>query len=113
MALLDSTVIPLGGRASGFSSFVVGLQEILAGSGCLFRVHDMGTTVEGPASDLFLLAQRLHEHGFGEGNRRVYTIMKIDDRRDREVGLGDKTASVQTVAAGVFATSRRQSGAQD
>lgn len=94
MALLDITVIPLDGRGSGFSSFVACLQDILAGSGCSYRLHDMGTIIEGPVAELFLLAQRLHEHAFGIGVRRVYTVMKIDDRRDREVHLGDKTASV-------------------
>jgi uncharacterized protein (TIGR00106 family) len=95
MALLDITVIPLDGRATGFSPFVAELQDMLAGSGFSYRLHDMGTTVEGPVSELFVLAQRLHEHAFGTGARRVYTIMKIDDRRDRDVHLGEKTASVQ------------------
>lgn len=100
MALLDITVIPLDGRSSGFSSFVAGLQELLAGSGCSFRLHDMGTTVEGPVSDLFLLAQRLHEHAFSLGAERVYTVIKIDDRRDRRVHLGEKIASVQEKIGG-------------
>ena len=95
MALLDITVIPLDGSSSGFSSFVAGLQELLAGSGCRYRLHDMGTTIEGPVSDLFPLAQRLHEHAFDMGVERVYTVMKIDDRRDRDVHLGDKIASVE------------------
>ncbi|MCF8216199.1 MAG: MTH1187 family thiamine-binding protein [Chlorobium sp.] len=99
MAILDITVIPLDGRSSGFSDFVAGLQELLAGSGCSYRLHDMGTTVEGSASELFALAGRLHEEAFGTGARRVYTVMKIDDRRDRQVRLGDKIASVQAKIA--------------
>lgn len=99
MALLDITVIPLDGRISGFSSFVAGLQELLAGSGCSYRLNDMGTTVEGPVSELFALAARLHEQAFGTGAEQVYTVMKIDDRRDRQVHLGDKIASVQTKIA--------------
>lgn len=99
MALLDITVIPLDGRCSGFSSFVAGLHELLAGGGCSYRLHDMGTTVEGPASELFALAERLHEQAFGTGVQRVYTVMKIDDRRDRKVHLGDKIASVQAKIA--------------
>ncbi|MBM3162943.1 MAG: MTH1187 family thiamine-binding protein [Chlorobi bacterium] len=100
MALLDITIIPLDGRDSGFSPFVAGLQELLAQSACSYRLHDMGTTVEGSASELFRLAALLHEHAFGPGVQRVYTVMKIDDRRDRTVHLGDKTASVQARSAG-------------
>ncbi len=99
MALLDITVIPLDGTGSGFSSFVAGLQELLAGGGCSYRLHDMGTTVAGPVSELFAIAARLHEQAFDTGARRVYTVMKIDDRRDRQVRLGDKTASVQAKIA--------------
>lgn len=95
MALMDITVIPLDGRSTGFSSFIASLQDLLAGSSCSYRLHDMGTTIEGPASELFSLAGSLHEHAFGMGVQRVYTVLKIDDRRDRDVHLGDKPASVQ------------------
>jgi len=100
MALMDITVIPLDGRSSGFSSFIAFLQELLAGSGCSYRLHDMGTTVEGPASELFSIAGLLHEQAFGMGVQRVYTVLKIDDRRDRDVHLGDKQASVQAKIGG-------------
>ncbi len=36
----------------------------------------------------------LHEHSFRAGGKRVYTVMKIDDRRDRNVALGEKVDSV-------------------
>ncbi len=95
MALLDIAVIPLDSKEGSLSNFVAGLQEILAASGCSYRLHDMGTTVEGPAPLLFELAQKLHEYSFTHGGKRVYTVMKIDDRRDRAVRLGEKTASVK------------------
>jgi len=95
MALMDIAVIPLDSKEGSLSGFVAGLQEILAASGCSFRLHDMGTTVEGPAPLLFELALKLHEYSFLQGGKRVYTVMKIDDRRDRAVRLGDKSASVK------------------
>ena len=95
MALMDIAVIPLDSKEGGLSGFVAGLQDILAGSGCSYRLHDMGTTVEGPASLLFELAQKLHDHSFSQGGKRVYTVMKIDDRRDRAVCPGEKAASVK------------------
>ena len=59
----------------------------------------MGTTVEGPAPLLFEVALKLHDFSFTQGGKRVYTVMKIDDRRDRAVRLGEKTASVKAKIA--------------
>ncbi|RNA65521.1 MTH1187 family thiamine-binding protein [Prosthecochloris sp. ZM_2] len=101
MALMDLTVIPLGGASGGgLSRLVADLENMLAESGLEFRLHDMGTTVSGPAGELFAVASKLHEHVFSTGVARVYTVVKVDDRRDREVRLGDKVASVEARLAG-------------
>jgi uncharacterized protein YqgV (UPF0045/DUF77 family) len=55
----------------------------------------MGTLVHGDASRLLEVAQALHELPFAKGVKRVITHISIDDRRDKEVRLGDKTSSVQ------------------
>ncbi len=99
MALMDIAVVPLDGKEGSLSGFVAGLQALLAESGCSYRLHDMGTTVEGPAQLLFELALKLHDYSFSQGGKRVYTVMKIDDRRDRAVRLGEKTASVKAKIA--------------
>jgi uncharacterized protein (TIGR00106 family) len=99
MALMDIAVIPLDSKEGSLSGFVAGLQELLGASGCSYRLQDMGTTVEGPAHLLFELAEKLHEYSFSNGGKRVYTVMKIDDRRDRTVRLGEKTASVKAKIA--------------
>jgi uncharacterized protein (TIGR00106 family) len=94
MALLEITVIPLGTAGSGLSTWIAGLETLLDESGLPFRLNDMGTIVEGSAEELFAVARKLHEHCFGLGVERVYTVMKIDDRRDKAVSIGDKVASV-------------------
>lgn len=97
MALLEITVIPLGSTGSGLSTWIAGLQSLLEASGLPFRLHDMGTIVEGSADELFAVARQLHEYCFIQGVSRVYTVMKIDDRRDLAVAIGDKVASVERV----------------
>lgn len=99
MALLDITILPLSVGEGGFSSWIAGLEAVLVRSGLPFRLHDMGSTVEGSADELFAVARELHEHCFGAGAPRVYTVMKIDDRRDRKVSIGDKVASVEAAKA--------------
>jgi len=91
---MDIAVMPLDGYSGGLSSLVAELEDLLQESGLEFSLHDMGTTLSGPAPELFSAAARLHEHLFSKGIARVYTVIKIDDRRDRNVGLGDKVASV-------------------
>ncbi|ASQ91320.1 hypothetical protein CHL67_10705 [Prosthecochloris sp. GSB1] len=95
MALMDITVFPLDRGAKGLSGAVAELERILDESGLDHRLHDMGTTVSGPASELFAVAEKLHNHLFSKGSERVYTVIKIDDRRDRDVAIGDKVASVE------------------
>ena len=46
-------------------------------------------------SKLFAIAEKLHGHLFTTGSQRVYTVLKIDDRRDKEVGIGEKVLSVE------------------
>lgn len=95
MALMDITVVPLDKGPAGLSAGVAQLQEILRKSGLDHKLHDMGTTVSGSSSELFALAEQLHEHFFTAGTQRVYTVIKIDDRRDKNVSIGEKVASVE------------------
>lgn len=95
MALMDITVVPLDKGSKGLSAGVAELQNILQKSGLDYRLHDMGTTVSGSATELFAVAERLHEHLFTAGTQRVYTVIKIDDRRDKNVAIGEKAASVE------------------
>jgi uncharacterized protein (TIGR00106 family) len=95
MALMDITVVPLGTVQGSLSPWIAGLEDLLGKSGLPFRLHDMGTTVEGSADELFSIARQLHEYCFQQGAPRVYTILKVDDRRDRSVSIGDKVASVE------------------
>jgi len=54
----------------------------------------MGTVVHGQPDMLLRVAQALHELPFQQGVKRVMTHISIDDRRDKEVLLGDKKKSV-------------------
>ena len=66
-----------------------------AGQGLPYELTDMGTIIEGNIDQLLAVAKALHESTFSNGAKRVYTVIKIDDRRDKEVHLGQKTGSVK------------------
>jgi len=59
-------------------------------------MHAMGTSLEGKTADILALVGELHAVPFDEGLPRVYTVLKLDERRDKpEQTLDDKVASVE------------------
>ena len=94
MALMEISVIPLGTGSTSLGEYVAKIKEWLEKEGIPHTLTDMGTIVEGDPDELFSLARRLHEIPFEAGAKRVYTALKIDDRRDKEVHLGEKVKSV-------------------
>ena len=95
MALMEINVSPLGTGSTSVGKFVVETQRLLSEQGLPYELTDMGTIVEGEIHDLLAVAKALHESPFSLGADRVYTVLKIDDRRDKEVHLGQKTMSVR------------------
>jgi uncharacterized protein (TIGR00106 family) len=88
------TIIPLGTDSPSVGEYVVDIQKSLEKSGFPYELTDMGTIIEGNAEDLLQLAAQLAEIPFSKGVQRVSTQISLDDRRDRNVSLGDKTTSV-------------------
>jgi len=95
MALMQLTVIPLGTGTPSVGDHVAAIQKALAAEGVVFELHDMGTVVEGDATSLLALAARLHQLPFANGVQRVVTQIVLDDRRDKQVAIGDKIAAVR------------------
>ena len=94
MALMHLTIIPLGTGSPSVGEYVADIQKALEKSGRPYTLTDMGTTVEAPSKELLALAGQLSEMPFSKGVHRVVTQISLDDRRDKEVELGDKIASV-------------------
>ena len=55
----------------------------------------MGTSLEGTSEDILAIVGELHAVPFEQGIPRVYTVLKLDERRDRDQTLEDKVASVR------------------
>lgn len=95
MAIMEISVVPLGTGSTSLAGFIAEVIKTLEGLGLEYTLTDMGTTVVGDSSQLWAAARLLHDSPFANGAKRVYTVVKMDDRRDRNVSLGDKTASVK------------------
>jgi uncharacterized protein (TIGR00106 family) len=89
-------VIALGRPDASASAYIAEIQRRLA---CQDRVryamHAMGTSLEGPTADILAVVGELHAVPFEMGVPRVYTVLKLDDRRDKEQTLDDKVESVR------------------
>ncbi|MEJ2471857.1 MAG: MTH1187 family thiamine-binding protein [Desulfuromonadales bacterium] len=96
MAVVEISVVPLGTATTSVSTYVAACVEVVAASGLNYRLTPMGTVVEGDLDDLLPVLRRLHEVPFQQGAQRVSTLLKIDDRRDREVSnFEQKITSVE------------------
>jgi uncharacterized protein (TIGR00106 family) len=96
VATADLTVIALGRAEVSASAYIAAIQRKLAQQDRVkYVMHAMGTSLEGSTADILALVGELHAVPFEQGIPRVYTVLKLDERRDREQTLEDKVASVQ------------------
>ncbi len=96
MATADLTVIALGRPDASASAYIAEIQRRLAAQDRVrYRMHAMGTSLEGETSDVLALVGELHAVPFELGVPRVYTVLKLDERRDTPQTLEDKVRSVE------------------
>lgn len=97
MATADLTVLALGRPDASASEYVAAIQRRLADQDRVrYRMHAMGTSLEGEVVDILALVAELHAVPFEQGIPRVYTVLKLDERRDRpDQTLEDKVESVE------------------
>src|ERR671934_1681933 len=97
MATADLTVLALGRAEVSASEYIAAIQRRLAAQDRVrYRMHAMGTSVEGSTEDILAIVGELHALPFEQGIPRVYTVLKLDERRDRpDQTLDDKVRSVE------------------
>ena len=96
MATADRTVIALGRADSSASRYIAEIQRRLERQAKVrYQLHAMGTSLEGSTADILALVAELHAVPFELGIPRVYSVLKLDERRDREQTLEDKVESVR------------------
>lgn len=97
MALLQLTTIPLGTQSPSVADYISEIHQALESSGLPCQLHDMGTIIEGNISELLAIIEKIYEIPFEKGAMRVITQIVIDDRRDKNVALGDKRSAVEHI----------------
>ena len=96
MATADVTVIAIGREGASAGDVIAEIQRRLARQNRVsFEMHAMGTSLEGSVEDILALVGEVHAVPFELGIPRVYTVLKLDQRNDREQSLADKVRSVE------------------
>src|SRR4029450_3776972 len=97
MATADLTVLALGRQGASASEYIAEIQRRLGQQNRVrFRMHAMGPPLEGSTEDILAVVGELHAVPFEQGIPRVYTVLKLDERRDRpDQTLEDKVESVE------------------
>ena len=96
-------MIALGRPDASASEYIAAIQRRLAAQDAVrYRMHAMGMSLEGSTADILRLVGELHAVPFEMDVPRVYTVLKLDERRDRpDQTLDDKVAAVERrLAAG-------------
>ena len=96
MATADLSVLVLGRAQVGTSDYIAEIQRRLGRQDRVkYVMHAMGTSLEGSTADILAVVGELHAVPFELGIPRVYTVLKLDERRDKEQTLADKVESVE------------------
>jgi uncharacterized protein (TIGR00106 family) len=97
MATADLTILALGRKEVSASGYLAEIQRRLARQDRVrYNMHAMGTSLEGSTEDILRLVGELHAVPFEQGIPRVYTVLKLDERRDKpKQTLEDKVRSVE------------------
>jgi len=97
VATADFSVLGLGRSQTSASEYLAEIRRRLEAQDRVgFRMHAMGTSLEGSVADILALVGQMHAVPLELGLPRAYTVLKLDERRDRpEQTLADKERAVE------------------
>ncbi|MBS6525628.1 MULTISPECIES: MTH1187 family thiamine-binding protein [Aedoeadaptatus] len=97
MAVVELTLVPIGTQKTSCSPFVAAAYDAVKDNDKVeIRLNPMGTVLEGDIDELFACVRKMQEAVFEAGADRVYSVVKIDDRRDKKASLDQKVNSVMS-----------------
>lgn len=96
MAIVEVSITPIGTESPSISRYVAKCEKVLHDfPGVEYQLTPMGTVIEGDLRSIFEVITLMHEVPFDNGAARVSTLIKVDDRRDKEATMDGKVQSVR------------------
>lgn len=85
MITADFAILPVGINGTELKEYVTKAVQVIKDSGLNYQLTGMGTQIEADNyTELYTAIAKAQEAVFTAGTDRVYTVIKIDDRRDKE-----------------------------
>ncbi len=95
MAVVEVTIAPMGTGTPSISKYVAACHQVLEQASDLkHQLTPMATIIEGDLDRILEVIRQMHEVPFAEGAQRVSTLIRIDDRRDKELTMAGKVQAV-------------------
>lgn len=96
MAIVAVSITPIGSGSPSVSEYVARAEAVLRDRpGLRYRLDPMFTTIQGDLREIFDAIVAMHEAVAAAGAVRISSVIKVDDRRDKEVSMEEKVASVE------------------
>lgn len=94
--IAEFAICPLGTGSTEVGTYIKECLNIVKkAKGIKYELNSMGTTLEGPLNLIMEIFIKMNEVPFTMGVQRVYSVIKIDDRRDKEASIEHKMKAVR------------------
>lgn len=85
MITADFAILPVGGEDTECKEYVTAAVQVIKDSNLNYKLTGMGTQIEADnLEELYSTIAKAQEAVFDLRIGRVYTVIKVDDRRDLE-----------------------------
>ncbi len=91
--VVNFSIVPIG-KDSSLSAKVAEVLKIVSESGIDYKLHSMGTILEGEWDEIMGLISKCHQEILKDSDR-VLTTITIDDRKGRTGRISGKVKSVE------------------
>ncbi len=91
--VVNFSIVPIG-KESSLSEKIAEILKIVSESGIDYKLHSMGTILEGEWDEIMKLVKKCHKKILKDSDR-VLTTITIDDRKGRIDRIAGKVASVE------------------
>jgi uncharacterized protein (TIGR00106 family) len=96
MAVVDLVISARSGEdgSGGHSKYVAQCHKVLEESGLKHVLTPMSTVIEGDIDEVLKIIRAIQENMYQMGAERVYTMIRIDDRNDKDLTIKGKLKAV-------------------
>jgi uncharacterized protein (TIGR00106 family) len=93
--IAEIALFPVGTSSASISQMLADSVKIIDKWGLKYEVTSTGTNVEGDLDTIFSAVKEMEQVPFNEGADRVVLLVRLDDRRDKNITLDYEEESLK------------------